>query len=285
MVYDGTSSGLNEALWAPSFWLPTSESALRMYDYDSYCVDVDLGEMFLNFPMDPAIRPHAGVDLSQFTREFWSDALSPKKTKKDQTTHWEMWGRMFMGMSPSPFNSVRHYYWADEFFRGDPREPGSPFRYDRVIFNLPGTEDFDPSRPSVAKWDDINDCLAGDISPYIDDLRGAGMCRDHAWQTGHRAASRLQYLGMQDAPRKRRPPTKSPGAWAGGVHRISKTSITKTVTQDKWDKGRGYAKELVDAYENVAPGQKPTFNHKDLERKRGYLIHLAVTFFQFGSLP
>jgi hypothetical protein len=70
MVYDGTSSGLNEALWAPSFWLPTTDSAMRMYDYATYCVDLDLGEMFLNFPMDPTIRPYAGVDLSQLVSDF-----------------------------------------------------------------------------------------------------------------------------------------------------------------------------------------------------------------------
>jgi hypothetical protein len=28
LVYDGTASGLNVALWAPSFWLPNSESAV-----------------------------------------------------------------------------------------------------------------------------------------------------------------------------------------------------------------------------------------------------------------
>ena len=70
MVYDGTSSGLNDALWAPSFWLPNTESAMRMYDYSTYCVDMDLGEMFLNFPMDPAIRPYAGVDLTQLVSDF-----------------------------------------------------------------------------------------------------------------------------------------------------------------------------------------------------------------------
>jgi hypothetical protein len=28
-----------------------------------YCVDGDLGKMFLNFPLDPEICPYAGVDL------------------------------------------------------------------------------------------------------------------------------------------------------------------------------------------------------------------------------
>lgn len=30
LVYDGTASGLNDARWAPSLWLPTSDSAVRV---------------------------------------------------------------------------------------------------------------------------------------------------------------------------------------------------------------------------------------------------------------
>jgi hypothetical protein len=51
MVYNGTSSGLNDALWAP-FYLPSAESASSLINYSSFCVYLDLGEMFLNFPID-----------------------------------------------------------------------------------------------------------------------------------------------------------------------------------------------------------------------------------------
>jgi hypothetical protein len=33
LVYDGTLSGLNDALWAPSFWMPTSESAVQVISF------------------------------------------------------------------------------------------------------------------------------------------------------------------------------------------------------------------------------------------------------------
>ena len=71
MVYDGTSSGLNDALWAPAFWMPTPDTALRQVSYYTYCVDIDLGEMFLNFPMDRTIQPYAGVDLSPLMGQLW----------------------------------------------------------------------------------------------------------------------------------------------------------------------------------------------------------------------
>ena len=35
MVYDGTSSGFNDFVWAPSFGLPTIDSMLRSVDHDA----------------------------------------------------------------------------------------------------------------------------------------------------------------------------------------------------------------------------------------------------------
>ena len=46
---------------------------------------------------------------------------------------------------------------------------------------------------------------------------------------------RLQYLGMQDAARKRR---IGDGPWAGGIYDTSHGKIQKTVTKEKWNKGR-----------------------------------------------
>lgn len=61
VVYNGTSSGLNDMVWAPNFWLPTPNTALRQLDYGYSCVDFDLGEMFLNFPLEKKFRTYAGV--------------------------------------------------------------------------------------------------------------------------------------------------------------------------------------------------------------------------------
>jgi hypothetical protein len=66
MVYDGTASGLSEALWAPWFSLPTVESHLSMVELGTFMADVDLGEMFLNFFLDDRIRRHAGVNLTKY---------------------------------------------------------------------------------------------------------------------------------------------------------------------------------------------------------------------------
>jgi hypothetical protein len=52
MVYDATKSGLNKAIWVPSFAPPTLESLTDLLTFDSWMSDQDLGEMFLNFPLD-----------------------------------------------------------------------------------------------------------------------------------------------------------------------------------------------------------------------------------------
>jgi hypothetical protein len=49
-VYNGASCGINQAIWAPNFWLPMAKLALQVLGFGYYSVDIDLGEFFLNFP-------------------------------------------------------------------------------------------------------------------------------------------------------------------------------------------------------------------------------------------
>jgi hypothetical protein len=235
----------------------------------SFTVDADLGEMFLNFPMDPAIRPFAGVDLTGLRDHLTEPA--PKGSRM-----LERWERLFMGMKSSPYNSVRYFYWAEEFGRGNPLDEGNALRYDRVLLNLPGMAGFDPSKPNVMKWNDMVDRLAGDIITFVDDLRASGYDRENAWQVARQITSRLQYLGIQDAARKRRPSSQSGGAWAGTIFEITAEAIYKTVSQEKWDKGRNLIRGLRD--QCTDPQAPPSLNHKELESKRGFLVHLSMTF-------
>jgi hypothetical protein len=117
-VYNGTSCGFNEAVWAPNFWLPTAKSATRVLDYNYCGVDIDLGEMFLNFPLPRVFRQFSGIDISQFKSDLFSsvgEALGeiPRRLFKVR------WERCWMGFRPSPYYSVRFYYWAEEIIRAD----------------------------------------------------------------------------------------------------------------------------------------------------------------------
>jgi hypothetical protein len=180
-----------------------------------------------------------------------------------------------MGFKPSPYYSTRFYYWAEEFVRGNRREKTKPLRWDEVRLNLPGGKAFDPTLPRVMKWDFEIDNIAGDVLTFVDDSRASGLNAEVAWKIARQVASRLQYLGIQDAPRKRRPPTRKTGAWAGAIFSTENEMITQTVSQEKWVKGREQIKELTNVFEDSPDAE---FDYKRLEQIRGFLCHLSMTF-------
>lgn len=49
MVYNGTASTFNSIIWVPSFGLPNVQTLLRATTPTSWMVDLDIGDMFLNF--------------------------------------------------------------------------------------------------------------------------------------------------------------------------------------------------------------------------------------------
>jgi hypothetical protein len=267
LVYNGTSCGLNEALWAPNFWLPTPRSALRVLGYNYYSVDQDLSDMFLSFPLHPKLQPYSGIDLTPFKQELNIKSTGP---------YWLRWTRCWMGAKPSPYCAVAFYYYAEEFVRGNRTCPNNPLRWHQVKLNLPGDPKFDPTLPRVMKWDNILQTIAGDMIAFVDDLRASGATLEQAWMIARLIASRLQYLGIPEATRKRRPPTKSPGAWAGAVFHTSSTSVRKTVAPEKWEKAKRLINELDQALSNPDPNH--LINYKELERTRGFLNHLAMTY-------
>jgi hypothetical protein len=87
-------------------------------------------------------------------------------------------------------------------------------------------------------------------------------------------ASGLQRLGIQDAPRKRRPPIRKTGAWAGALFSTTDGKISQSVTAAKWQKGQDSVQSLVDEIEN----QGGFVGYKAIERVRGFLCHLSMTF-------
>ena len=49
IVFNGSSCGLNLALFASNFWLPMSNTMTRILSFGYRVVDMDVGEMFPNF--------------------------------------------------------------------------------------------------------------------------------------------------------------------------------------------------------------------------------------------
>jgi hypothetical protein len=77
------------------------------------------------------------------------------------------------------------------------------------------------------------DNIAGDVKAFVDDLQCSGLDEEHAWQVGRRVVSIFQYLGIQDAPRKRKPPIIVTAAWAGLMFSTALGKIKKFVLQKK----------------------------------------------------
>ncbi len=102
IVYDATKCGLNDVLWAPNFWLPNIHTVLRSATSQSYYGDIDLGEMFLNYFLDPALRARSGVDVTEI-----ASILNIKVPKGCRLVM--RWERNLMGGKPSPYNSIRTF--------------------------------------------------------------------------------------------------------------------------------------------------------------------------------
>ena len=220
MVYNATSSGLNDAVWCPWFALPTVETHLRAVEVGTFMADCDVGEMFLNFLLHDKIRRLAGVDLTEF---YPSECLPGGKG-------WERWTRLLMGFKPAPYHTTREIRRVESFFKGDRHKGGNPFEWDQVELNLPGSEAYSPSKPRVYKIRK-DGRIAGDLFVYIDDLRITGVSEESCWEGAHQVSSRMSWLGIQDAPRKRRRPSQEPGAWTGTVVHSSKGEVSVLIGQ------------------------------------------------------
>jgi len=261
MVYDSTKSGLNSAIWVPTFSLPTVESLTDMLDGASWMSDLDMGEQFLNFPLDPALQPYCGIDVRPYLG-----------APEGNLTNWLRWTRCMMGLTSSPYVSVRGTHSAEELVFGDRMDPNNPFRWDHVHLNLPGSPSYTPLLPWVSKVRQDGIMAAGSTR-FVDDLRPVGPSFEDCWQAAHAIATRFCYLGLQIASRKTRPPSQQPGAWAGTHALVLPDGIGVTCGLDKWVKAKFLLQQLQEELQ-----QGPHISHKSLEQKRGFFVHLQRTY-------
>jgi hypothetical protein len=227
MVYNGTSSGLNDVLWVPSFPLPTVDTLLRAVHPDTWMADTDLGEMFLNFVLHESLRELAGVDVTKYR----------SKEEGQEGVCWERWSRCAIGLKPSPYQTTQAMLFAEDVIRGDSADEKNVFRWNSVHMNLPGSPDYNPSLPWVYKVRK-DGTPAADFFFYVDDNRTTGNTEREAWMAARRVASVCSYLGIQDASRKRRKASQTPGAWAGAVVSTDKSGVYVSVSKEKWEKAK-----------------------------------------------
>ena len=122
-----------------------------------------------------------------------------------------------MGFQSSPYLCTQSFGWSKDFIRGDPNDHNhNPLAWDKVVLNLPGSQSYRPKKSWVypTKGDGS---LAAFFGTYIDDIHTGDGTEKGCRATTCRVASRINYLGQQDAARKLRAPSKSPVAWSGAM--------------------------------------------------------------------
>jgi hypothetical protein len=264
LVYDGTKSGLNECVWAPNFFLPSVDSMLMNINISTWCADLDLTEMFLNYSLHKELRPYAGVDYTA--------------VMKSKTTRWLQWTRMFMGFTPSPYVTGKLFGWTVDVIMGDRWDRDNPFRWDAMRLNLPGMSSYDPREPRVCKMFELK--IAAALEAYVDDLRLLGWSELHCHAATSRAAKILQYLGQQNATRKYRPPHTKPGPWCGSFVAIKDDCVWVYTSQEKWNKAQRFINELHSIL-NTKEEVEALIDYKFLERGRGFMIYFCRTYTSF----
>ena len=103
MVYNASSCELNSVLWAPHFGLPVVQHTLRSLLPGYYQCNMDVGKMFLNFPLHNDIRSRVGVDITHVKGKDGEQGSWEQGCRKT----WGRWSRNFMGLTDSLYRSLQ----------------------------------------------------------------------------------------------------------------------------------------------------------------------------------
>lgn len=244
LVWDASRNGINETLWAPSFWMPTFRTLqdhiikwlpCSVSDYMAGNIptspseadwriphqsDMDVGEMFLNYNLHYSERHMFGVRL---VTGFGDDEVQIVMR----------FCRLMFGGTPCPYIAVQGHARAMELATGDNKDPTNPLHWMDAIGNFPFDTNYDPSLPRVIRIRADGEMAAG-TPAFVDDGRTAGVSEQICDAATHRFCTGINYLGEQNASRKRRPKSLKPGAWTGKMLWTNEPHPRKGVLPEKW---------------------------------------------------
>ncbi|KAL7565761.1 hypothetical protein ACA910_010200 [Epithemia clementina (nom. ined.)] len=223
--------------------------------------------MFLNFWLHPELRKYSGIDLTG----LFSEELRKVGSSSKKQLLWEGWNRCAMGLSPSPYQATQSVQRVEVLALGNRRDPTNVFCWNEVILNLPGDVLYNPTRPWVYRVQ-CNGTIAADVYPYVDDMRETGPTEQDEWEAASRIAKAAAYYGLQDAARKRRPPSQRPGAWAGALIISSPDGVFKLVSEERWSKVKACINKNIREW-----AKETTVERKALEGVHGFLVYVSLT--------
>ena len=265
IVYDMTKCGINACLWSPRFYLPNPDAVFDSIDYDSWMGDIDQGEMFLNYPVDPELLPFIGVDVTEIIKD------TPWDTGNKRT--WFRWNRWAICLRQSPFATTRMFGIGAECMFGNRRDKTNVFAWKYVKLNLPGSDGYDPSEPWVSKRTEDGK-IPPDAFTFVDDIRVVGRTEEICDAATRRVASSANHLGEQQASRKRIKTSQRTGAWIGAIFRSDDSNIGILTSQEKWDRAKG----IIAKWKDTLLDKGCYLNRKELEKDRGFLVHLRMVY-------
>ena len=111
----------------------------------------------------------------------------------------------------------------------------------------------------VSKVRSEDNKIACNFVSFVDDFRSGGPTAVEAWRAASHIAKKLNFLGLQDATRKRRNSSQHPGAWAGCIVYTGNNGVFVTISEKKWKKALGMLDEIEDMIRK---------NRHKLDRKR-----------------
>ena len=306
-VWDAKRNGLNDTLWAPSFSLSTTRSAedlvvkwllIPVGDYlrqgsppQDYSQDQDL--MIKDFQYDLDVAQQFN-NYQMHKKERHSHGVRYISTRNDGS----MEPQTFLQCSVLNFGCVCSPYVATqgqerimELCEGDPSDPLNPFQYHECWLNLPASRNYDPSMPRVILLRTDGEKATRRVT-FVDDIHGSSRGRDAgpAREASRVLAGGMNYLGNQDAARKRGPPTLIPRPWNGFMTHTDTPYPVKGTTAKKWNRGRAGLEwvwqqleipgSVTDPIEYIKSLQnwEVRIDTAELRRVAGLWIHLTETY-------
>jgi hypothetical protein len=258
LVWDASRNGVNETLWAPSFWMPTFRTLQDLIikwlpcsvsDYFEgkipdhpresdwripHQADMDVGEMFLNYTLHYSERHAFGVRIA-----------SGDEHKVTYTT--KRFSRLMFGGTPCPYVAVQGHARCLELVVGNRLDPTNPLGWIRVIENYPLTRGYDPSMPRVIRVRADGDMAPG-IPAFVDDGRVTGPSDPICDAATHQLCTQVNAKGEQNASRKRRNMSKTPGAWTGKLLWTDEPHPRKAILPEKW---KIHRQALIDLHQMI----------------------------------
>lgn len=114
--------------------------------------------------------------------------------------------------------------------------------------------------------------VAADLFVYADDARVTGATEQECWEAQCKVANTLSWLGIQDAPRKRRGPRMDPGAWDGAVVRTDGEMPEVQVSDEKWQKTQ---RLVVKLWDMLAKRPEEGVSRQRLMEIREFLLYVT----------